>query len=406
MELKSVLRFAGLVLSPACACLIITAGCTTESELPLPPGAYVAPPEKPIPLENSALSTDPEVAPAGETAAFPTDSDEQTFTLEDLAAEDAPAEPEPVKKAEDAKTTASEFGKDDIIYTIRKNDTLGGIARRHGMSAATLANYNGLTLKSKIYAGKTLRIPATVKTTSVAKTSAAPADGSVYVVKSGDTLGGIAQKHGVRTADLAAANNLDVRKPILVGQKLVIPAGAGKKAGTAAASSSAAKPAASTKKTAAPAAKSSSKTTAAKTSTTAAKAPAAKTTAAASSSAAAKESAPAGKEEPATAAASSAGQNSADDLLKNIGSESETASSEAAAPAPSADTGSVSVAPAAGEEVFDADNTIEINIEREMTLEETARAFDRSYATVKKLNPNIQPDVRLKAGTAVKIPIF
>ena len=396
MELKSVLRFAGLVLSPACACLIITAGCTTESELPLPPGAYVAPPEKPIPPENSALSTEPEFTPAGETVAFPTDSEEQSFTLEDLAAEDVPVEPESVKKEEPAKTAASELGKDDIIYTIRKNDTLGGIARRHGMSAATLANYNGLTLKSKIYAGKTLRIPATVKTTSsVTKTSAAPADGSVYVVKSGDTLGGIAQKHGVRTADLAAANNLDVRKPILVGQKLIIPAGAGKKAATAA-SSSAAKPAASTKKAAAPAAKSSSKTTASK--TTAAKPTASKTTAAASSSTAAKESAP--------EASTAAGQNSADDLLKNIGSESDTASSEAAAPAASANTGSVSVAPAAGEEVFDADNTIEINIEREMTLEETARAFDRSYATVKKLNPDIQPDVRLKAGTAVKIPIF
>lgn len=394
MELKSVLRFAGLVLSPACACLIITAGCTTESELPLPPGAYVAPPEKPIPPENSTLSTDPEFTPAGETVAFPTDSEEQSFTLEDLAAEDVPVEPESVKKEEPAKAAASELGKDDIIYTIRKNDTLGGIARRHGMSAATLANYNGLTLKSKIYAGKTLRIPATVKTTSsVTKTSAAPADGSVYVVKSGDTLGGIAQKHGVRTADLAAANNLDVRKPILVGQKLIIPAGAGKKAGTAA-SSSAAKPAASTKKAAAPAAKSSSKTTASK------------TTAAASSSTAAKDSAPAGKTEPAPEVSTAAGQNSADDLLKNIGSESDTASSEAAAPAASANTGSVSVAPAAGEEVFDADNTIEINIEREMTLEETARAFDRSYATVKKLNPDIQPDVRLKAGTAVKIPIF
>lgn len=405
MELKSVLRFAGLVLSPACACLIITAGCTTESELPLPPGAYVAPPEKPIPPENSALSTEPEATPAGETVAFPTDSEEQSFTLEDLAAEDVPVEPESVKKEEPAKAAASELGKDDIIYAIRKNDTLGGIARRHGMSAATLANYNGLTLKSKIYAGKTLRIPATVKTTSsVTKTSAAPADGSVYVVKSGDTLGGIAQKHGVRTADLAAANNLDVRKPILVGQKLIIPAGAGKQAAAAASSSAATKPAASTKKAAAPAAKSSSKTTTSK--TTAAKTTASTTTAAASSSTAAKESAPAGKTEPAPEASTAAGQNSADDLLKNIGSESDTASSEAAAPAASANTGSVSVAPAAGEEVFDADNTIEINIEREMTLEETARAFDRSYATVKKLNPDIQPDVRLKAGTAVKIPIF
>ena len=303
MELKSVLRFAGLVLSPACACLIITAGCTTESELPMPPGAYVPPPEKPIPPENSASSTEPEFTPARETAVFPSDTEEQTFTPEDLAAEDLPVAPEPAVKPESSKKGAAEPGKDDIIYTIRKNDTLGGIARRHGMSAATLANYNGITLKSKIYAGKTLRIPATVKTsassTTAAKTSAVPEGASVYVVKSGDTLGGIAQRHGVRTADLAAANNLDVRKPIRVGQKLVLPAGAKKKTESAASSSAAAKTSASsTKKSAASSAKSSAK----------------KTTAAASSSStasAAKESVPAAAaKEPATTA-SSAGQTTA-----------------------------------------------------------------------------------------------
>ena len=406
MELKSVLRFSGLVLSPACACLIITAGCTTESELPMPPGAYVPPPEKPIPPENAATSTEPETVASDRTVTFPgdTDDEDEVFFQAERSEEDTKGKPDQAEtKTEPAKKEdAPEFAKDDIIYTIRKNDTLGGIARRHGMSAAALADYNGITVKSKIYAGKTLRIPATVKTSSAstaAKTSAVPEGASVYVVKSGDTLGGIAQKHGVRTADLAAANNLDVRKPIRVGQKLVLPAGSKKKTESAASSSAAAKTSASsTKKSAASSAKSSAKKT-----TTA------KSTAAASSStaSAAKESAPAATAKEPASAASSAGQTtSADDLLKNIGSEPETASSEASAPAVSAGTGSVSVAPSAAEEVFDADNTIEINIEREMTLEETARAFDRSYSTVKKLNPDIQPDVRLKAGTAVKIPIF
>ena len=51
--------------------------------------------------------------------------------------------------------------------------------------------------------------------------------GGVYVVKSGDTLGKIAKKNGVKLADLMAANNLteaDAKK-LQVGKKLTIPAG-------------------------------------------------------------------------------------------------------------------------------------------------------------------------------------
>jgi LysM repeat protein len=43
-------------------------------------------------------------------------------------------------------------------------------------------------------------------------------------VKSGDTLGGIADKHGVRLASLKSANNIS-GSSIRVGQTLVIPGG-------------------------------------------------------------------------------------------------------------------------------------------------------------------------------------
>ena len=365
MELKSVLRFAGLVLSPACACLIISAGCETKSELPLPPGAYDPPPARMVPPENSAQSTDPK-------ATFPTDTEEQSFTLELLPVEETPTPSEP-QKAEPAKTKSAEIGGDDILYTIRKNDTLSGIARRHGMSAATLADYNGISLKSKIYAGKTLRIPAQITTTStVKKEDSVPAGTSIYVVKSGDTLGGIAKKHSIRTADLAAANHLDVRKPIFVGQKLVLPDSTVSTKKTAVSSSSTVPaPAKSDDKAAAPK-----------------QSPAPKT-------ATAKKAAPARKADPAP----DAGQSTADDLLKNIGSEPETSQ-------PASGTGSIAVASPEKEDVYDADHTFEINLEREMTLEEAAKAFDRSYSTLKKLNPTLSPDARLKAGTPVRIPIF
>ncbi len=56
---------------------------------------------------------------------------------------------------------------------------------------------------------------------------AATAKGGVYVVQKGDTLGKIANKNGVKLADLMAANNLSERdaKRLQVGKKLTIPGG-------------------------------------------------------------------------------------------------------------------------------------------------------------------------------------
>lgn len=415
MKLKSALRFACAVLSPACVCLIGTAGCTTESELPLPPGAYVAPPEKPVPPENSALSVEPENPAPAPKVSFPGDSDEQVFTLEEEpAAEDAAVKPEPAKKAESVKKAEPAFARDDILYKIRKNDTLGGIAHRYGMTAAALADYNGISTKSKIYAGKTLHIPAVVKESSAAAktavaSSAAAAGTSVYVVKAGDTLGGIAQKHSIRTADLAAANDLDIRKPIRTGQKLILPAGARTDAAQAAPAKTAAKPASKAETAAAkPAAKPAA--AAAKPAAKAAAAKPAVKPAAAAKPAPAKPavSQPAAVPETKAEPAPVSGRNAADDLLKNIGAESAAESapvSENAAPAAPARS-ALSVTPPAQEDVFDPNTVITITTQREMTLEETAKAFDRSYEALKKLNPTISPDVRLKAGTPVVIPIF
>ncbi len=58
------------------------------------------------------------------------------------------------------------------------------------------------------------------------KTSSATVGaGSTYVVRRGDSLSKIAQRHRVRTIDLAKANNLQLTAVIRVGQKLTIPGG-------------------------------------------------------------------------------------------------------------------------------------------------------------------------------------
>ncbi len=56
-------------------------------------------------------------------------------------------------------------------YVVRSGDTLSGIARRCGVSASTLAQANGLSLSSVIYPGQRLAVPGTSSYSSGATSS-------------------------------------------------------------------------------------------------------------------------------------------------------------------------------------------------------------------------------------------
>lgn len=53
--------------------------------------------------------------------------------------------------------------------------------------------------------------------------SGATAEERSYVVKSRDSLSGIARQHGIPVRQLAARNRLDPKSPIYVGQRLIVP---------------------------------------------------------------------------------------------------------------------------------------------------------------------------------------
>ncbi len=78
---------------------------------------------------------------------------------------------------------------------------------------------------------KAPKAPKTVKQQKPAKpvkvVPPASGDGKTYTVRKGDSLSVIARKHGVRTSDLAAYNNIPKERynSIRIGQKLQIPAG-------------------------------------------------------------------------------------------------------------------------------------------------------------------------------------
>lgn len=102
---------------------------------------------------------------------------------------------------------------------IRSGDSLGSIAKRHGVSVADLAAANNISPKSIIYSGQSLQIP-----TSGTVRSQPPASSvSTYVVKRGDTLSSIAASRGISVATLGAANNLSTKSVLSIGKSLSVP---------------------------------------------------------------------------------------------------------------------------------------------------------------------------------------
>jgi predicted Zn-dependent peptidase/LysM repeat protein len=111
-----------------------------------------------------------------------------------------------------------------VVHTVRAGDTLTAIARKFNVTVQSLAEANGIDPKRPIRAGDELRVPSAQSTSSSSGKSSGGASLRTHSVRSGETLGGIAKKYGVATAQLAAANGLGNKTTIRIGQVLTIPA--------------------------------------------------------------------------------------------------------------------------------------------------------------------------------------
>ena len=100
------------------------------------------------------------------------------------------------------------------IYIVKPGDTLTAIAQRHGTSVDVIAQANQLTNRDRLQVGQALHLPSTATT----RTSQA-----IYIVKPGDTLTAIAQRHGTYVDVIAQANQLTNRDRLRVGQSLHLP---------------------------------------------------------------------------------------------------------------------------------------------------------------------------------------
>lgn len=120
----------------------------------------------------------------------------------------------------------------DDAYKVRSGDTVSHIATRTGTTVAAIARANALADVSRIRIGQVLTIPTSSSAAASAPAAVAtPAAGS-YTVASGDTVSHIAAKLGTSVQAIVAANGLDARAFIRVGQTLAVP---GSTAGAAAA---------------------------------------------------------------------------------------------------------------------------------------------------------------------------
>lgn len=106
---------------------------------------------------------------------------------------------------------SSKDNKEISDYAVQPGDTLQSIADSNNISVNTLAWANGLTSSSTVKVGQIITI--------------LPTDGILHVVKSGDTISGIAQTYKSKTDDIVAFNTLANQADIYIGDVLVVPGG-------------------------------------------------------------------------------------------------------------------------------------------------------------------------------------
>ncbi len=171
-----------------------------ESNAPTADSSNVAPPLSPLPSNNIAM-TPPNTMPNGQPS--------------------VPVTMPPVMTPANMGTASD--------YTIAAGDTLATIGKKMGVSARAIVAANPGVVPTKLKIGAKLHIPAPTMTASAGSPTTGMAvtdssDGSIYTVKSGDTLGKIAKTHQTSVKAIRELNaSVATTDRIKVGDKLKLP---------------------------------------------------------------------------------------------------------------------------------------------------------------------------------------
>lgn len=110
--------------------------------------------------------------------------------------------------------TPEDFSKSDqdvYLYTVQDGDTVGSVAVKYGINSNTIRWANGLDNVDMIYPGDQLFV--------------LPVSGVQAVVKSGDTIEGIAKKYSGKVDEIIAFNDLPANGQLKEGDEIMIPDG-------------------------------------------------------------------------------------------------------------------------------------------------------------------------------------
>ena len=81
---------------------------------------------------------------------------------------------------------------------VKKNETLGGIAKKYGVSTSALQAVNKITNPNLLFVGKKLKIPS------------GGLQQITYEIRKGDSLGSIASRFGVKQSTLIEVNKISM----------------------------------------------------------------------------------------------------------------------------------------------------------------------------------------------------
>ena len=123
--------------------------------------------------------------------------------------------------AQAQKTSGSTYGRNKTTYRVRSGDVLGVIAQRHGVRVSDLRKWNNIR-GSRINVGQKLTIWSKSSAPQLASASKAIPSSKVHLVQPGDSLWEISRQYrGLSVAKIKELNNLKGNS-IKPGQKLII----------------------------------------------------------------------------------------------------------------------------------------------------------------------------------------
>lgn len=118
------------------------------------------------------------------------------------------------------------------VHRVRRGDTLSGIAARYGTSVSELMSLNNLRSAHRISPGQQLRVPGRGSAPAIDRTPIAPGQSIAHNVRPGDSLWLLASRYGTTVEQIKADNRL-TGNMLQPGQVLTLRSAAGAAAASA-----------------------------------------------------------------------------------------------------------------------------------------------------------------------------